>query len=256
MIELKNVSYAYNEKPVLVDISCSISKGERIVLLGVNGCGKSTLLKIIGGLIFPDKGTYTFKDRVIDRSFFKNEEYRRSFRRSVGVLFQSPDVMLFNPTVYDEIAFSLRQISENELLIKEKVEHWIDLLNIKKYERSFPLELSGGEKQKVALASILVIEPELLLLDEPMANLDPRSQGEIIDLLYDLNITTIISTHNLSLAPELGERTILLSEDHRILFDGGINELLNNEEILINANLVHKHRHRHKETYHSHYHRH
>jgi cobalt/nickel transport system ATP-binding protein len=256
MVELKGLSFSYNEKLALKNINLSVSKGERVVLLGVNGCGKSTLLKILNGLIFPQEGDYFFKGKPIDRSFFRNRENQREFRKSVVLLFQSPDVMLFNPTVYDEVAFGLRQIGQSEEEIKERVYRLLESFGIAKYRETPPLELSGGEKQKVALASILSIEPELLLLDEPMANLDPRSQGEIIDMLYELNITTIISTHNLSMAPELGERAIVLSERHEIIFDGDINTLLNNEEILIEANLVHRHRHRHKEIDHIHYHKH
>ncbi|MCX7944415.1 MAG: energy-coupling factor ABC transporter ATP-binding protein [Deltaproteobacteria bacterium] len=256
MIELKNVCYSYDDKVVLEDISLRIEEKERVVLLGVNGCGKTTLLKVLNGLIFPQKGEFYFEGIKIDRAFFKNEWNRRTFRNTSVMLFQSPDVMLFNPTVFDEIAFGLRQIKKDESKIKKKVEDIMGIFGLSKYRDSPPFELSGGEKQKLALASILAVEPKVLLLDEPMANLDPKSQGEIIDILYELNITTIISTHNLSMAPELGERTILLSGDHRIIYDGDTIELLNNEELLIRANLVHQHKHRHKAFYHSHYHKH
>ncbi len=256
MIELKNISYSYNGIGVLIDISIKIEAGERIVLLGVNGCGKTTLLKILNGLIFAQKGEFIFNDRVINKNFFKDEKNRRSFRSSCVMLFQSPDVMLFNPTVYDEVAFGLRQIGINEAEINRRTHYWLERLRIEKYYNSPPFDLSGGEKQKLALASILAIEPSLLLLDEPMANLDPKSQGEVIDLLSELNITSIISTHNLSMAPELGDRTILLSEEHRKIYDGTISDLLTDEEFLIKANLVHIHKHRHKDIDHSHYHRH
>lgn len=256
MVEIKNLSFGYNGKTVLKDINLKISERERVVLLGVNGCGKSTLLKIMNGLIFAKSGEFYFRGSLINKDYFRNPENQRNFRSNVVMLFQSPDVMLFNPTVYDEIAFGLRQLKKDEKEIEERVEELLNVFGLLRYRECPPFELSGGEKQKLALASILAIEPNLVLLDEPMANLDPKSQGEVIDLLYELDITTVISTHNLSMAPELGERTILMSENHEILYDGDINSLLDNEDLLIKANLVHRHRHKHKEIDHTHYHKH
>lgn len=256
MIELINISFSYNPKIVLKDINLKINKGERAVLLGSNGCGKTTLFKIIDGLLFPKEGKYFFNNLLIDKNFFNKNENTKIFRSSVVMLFQSPDVMLFNPTCFDEIGFGLRQLGKKEEEVKEKVSYWLDVLGIKKYEKIPPFELSGGEKQKLAIASILAIEPSLVLLDEPMANLDPKSQGEVLELLYDLPITTFISTHNLSMAQELGERAVVLSEEHQIIYDGDINEVLKNEEILIKANLIHSHKHKHKKVSHSHYHKH
>lgn len=256
MIEVSGITFSYNEKEVLKEISFNIQKGERVVLLGCNGSGKSTLLKVLNGLIFPEKGKYIFKGQIVEKSIFKNPDFSKNFRKLNVMLFQSPDVMIFNPTCYDEIAFGLRQLDFPEKEVREIVLKWAKLLEIEKYLEIPPFELSGGEKQKLILACLLALEPELLLLDEPMANLDPKSQGYIIDLLWELAVTSIISTHNLGLAPELGERAILLSEDHKIIYDGFIEELLSREEILIEANLVHKHKHRHRELAHSHYHKH
>lgn len=256
MIEVSGITFSYNEKEVLKEISFKIEKGERVVLLGCNGSGKSTLLKILNGLIFPEKGKYFFKGKSVKKDSFKNPEFSKNFRKLNVMLFQSPDVMIFNPTCYDEIAFGLRQLGFPEREVREIVLKWAKPLEIEKYLNIPPFELSGGEKQKLILACLLALQPEVLLLDEPMANLDPRSQGYIIDLLWELPITSIISTHNLSLAPELGERAILLSEDHKIIYDGVIEELLSREEILIEANLVHKHKHKHRQLTHSHYHKH
>ncbi|MGC8927990.1 MAG: energy-coupling factor ABC transporter ATP-binding protein [Myxococcota bacterium] len=256
MIELKNVSFAYNDKVILDNINLAFNKNERIVLLGINGSGKSTLMKILCGLLFPKRGEFYFKGNLVDKNYFKNPENQYLFRGSVVMLFQSPDVMLFNPTVYDEVAFGLRQRRMGENEVKERTLYWIEKFGLKRYIDEPPFELSGGEKQRLAIASILAIEPEVVLLDEPMANLDPGSQGEVIDLLYELNITTVISTHNLSMAPELGERVVILSESHKIIYDGDMEGLLTNEEILIEANLVHRHRHKHKEIDHTHYHKH
>jgi cobalt/nickel transport system ATP-binding protein len=122
-------------------------------------------------------------------------------------------------------------------------------------ERS-PLKLSGGEKQRVALAAIYAPGPELLLLDEPTANMDPRTTGWLVDLLADAPHTSLITTHNLSLAPELGERALVLSESGKLVFDGPVAALLENEALLIEANLLHRHRHRHGALEHSHFHAH
>lgn len=256
MIELKDISFSYNGKLILSNISFKVEKGERVVLLGCNGSGKTTLLKILNGLLFPEKGEYFFKGEKVQKESFKNKKFLKNFRKSNVMLFQSPDVMIFNPTCYDEIAFGLRQLNFDEKEIKEIVLKWARIFEIERYLSVSPFELSGGEKQKLILACLLALEPELLLLDEPMANLDPKSQGFIIDLLWELPITTIISTHNLSQAPELGSRTILLSESHEILFDGEIEKILNLEELLIEANLIHKHKHKHVDLLHTHYHKH
>ncbi|ACO03869.1 MAG TPA: ABC transporter ATP-binding protein [Persephonella sp.] len=254
MIRIENLSFSYEDKQVLKDINFSIKEKEKVVLLGINGSGKSTLLKILNGLIFPDRGSYYFKDELITEKRLKDKEFARKFRKSNVLLFQSPDSMIFNPTVYDEIAFGLRQLSQDG--IDEKVRFWADKLGIYRYLDRSPFELSGGEKQKVCLASILVLEPELLLLDEPTANLDPRTTGWFIDFLSELDTTVITTTHNLSLAPELGERGIVLSEDHTVIYDGDINSFIDNIDLLKKANLVHTHYHRHGKLKHKHYHTH
>ncbi len=254
MIELNNVCFRYNEKEVLKDISLNVKEGEKVVILGINGSGKSTLLKIINGLIFPQKGKYLYKGEEITKKKLKESSFNKKFRKEVVLLFQNPDSMLFNPTVYDEIAFGLRQLGEDEKNIDEKVKHWADKLGIYHLLDKEPFNLSGGEKQKVCLASLLIIEPEVLLLDEPTSNLDPGSTGWLIDFLYELDKTIITTTHNLSLSLELGNRGIVLSEEGKIIYDGNLEEFLKNKKKLIEANLIHTHKHRHKNIEHSHYH--
>ena len=247
MISLKNINYKYDEEIVLKDISLDIKKGENIVLLGNNGCGKSTLLKLMAGLIYPQSGKYLYKNNHITKGYLKKNN--KSFRSDISILFQTPDTMLFNPTVYDEILFSIDEFGidgDVEMIAKEfDIYH---LLN------KSPLKLSGGEKQKVAFAIIFATNPQLLLLDEPTANLDPKSTGWFIDFLLQKDITTIISTHNLSLAYELGSRAIAMNEQHKIIFDGDVEELFGNKELLLEANLVHKHKHLHQGKEHSHFH--
>jgi cobalt/nickel transport system ATP-binding protein len=245
MIELRNVWFSYDGEFVLKDINLKVEKGERIVLLGINGSGKSTLLKLLNALLFPTKGTYLYKGKNIEKNAFKDKNFIKAFRKEVVLLFQNPDAMLFNPTVYDEIAFGLRQLGFEEKVVKERVLYWAEIFGLTQYLNKPPFILSGGQKQKLCLACLLVLEPEVLLLDEPTANLDPKSTGWLIDFLNELKgITTITSTHNLSLAPELGNRLIVLGEGGSIIYDGEAEAFLKDQEKLIKAGLVHKHKDR------------
>lgn len=240
MILVKDLSFSYNDKDVLKDLNFSINEKERVLLLGINGSGKSTLLKILNGLIFPNKGKYLYKDEEITEKSLKSKDFQRKFRKEVVLLFQNPDIMLFNPTCYDEIAFGLKQLNLNG--IDEKVKFWAEKVGISKYLKEAPFNLSGGEKQKLCLASLLVLEPEFLLLDEPTANLDPKSTGWFIDFLNELQITALIAIHNLNLATEMGKRAIVLSEEHKIIYDGNLKEFLKNKEKLKEANMLHVHK--------------
>jgi cobalt/nickel transport system ATP-binding protein len=248
LIRLKGIEYKYEDNLALKDIDLEIKEGERVVLLGNNGSGKSTLLKLLAGLIFSKSGEYYFNKNRITKKYLK--ENAKSFRKELAILFQSPDSMLFNDSVRNEIAFSLMQFDmqrDIEDLAKEfGIEHLLD---------RNPLKLSGGEKQKVALCAIFSTQPKVLILDEPMANLDPKSTGWLIDFLYEKkDLTTIISTHNLSLALELGSRAVVMDSTHKIIYDGDIKELFNNKSILLQANLMHKHRHNHNDIFHTHFH--
>ena len=146
--------------------------------------------------------------------------------------------MLFNPTVYDEIAFGLRQLGIED---KDRIKIWAGRLKIDHLLDRSPFELSGGEKQKVCLASLLVLEPEVLLLDEPTANLDPASTDWLIEFLSELDKTIITTTHNLFIAGELGERSIVLGENHKIIYDGDMEDFLSDRDLLKKANLIYKH---------------
>jgi len=254
VIELAGVSHGYDGSAALVDVSLEVAAGEKVVLLGANGTGKSTLLKILDGLIRPDRGSYTYEGEAIDPHRLRDPRLNRRFRAEVTLLFQNPDAMLFNPTVYDEIAFGPRQLGLPD--VDDRVRHWAERMRLTPQLERLPFSLSGGEKQKLALAALLAVEPRLLLLDEPAAALDPRSTGWLIDFLAELPITVITTTHNLSLAPELGSRALVLGEDHRLIHDGPIEAFLADQEKLLAANLVHSHRHRHGELEHRHFHTH
>ncbi len=257
MIRCEQLSYSYedyqyNKVEVLKDISFEISKSERVILLGINGSGKSTLLKILNGLMMPEDGTFYYKEEEVSKTNKKKKS--QMFRREVALQMQDPASMLFNPTVYDEIAFGLKHFGFEG--IEERVQKWAKLFKIEALLNTSPLALSGGQKQKVLLASLLCLEPKVLLMDEPTAHLDPPTTGWLVDFLKELDVTSVIATHNLSLGAELGSRAIVLGENHELLYDGSVKALLEDMPMLVKAQLVHKHQHEHDGVKHQHYHLH
>ncbi len=258
---LKEISYRYpSSEEALSKINLEINKGELSIFLGANGCGKSTLLKILDALIFPQEGEfYAFGDLITEETL-SNEEFFYSFRKKIGFLFQESDVQLFNPTVWDEIAYGPLQLGLDKTEVRDRVEKTLDLLGLKRLKDRPPFKLSGGEKKKEAIASILSIEPEVLLLDEPTNGLDPRTQRHLINLIKDFhkqNKTVVISTHNLDLIYELADKVYVFSEDHKIIASGSPEEILNNKDLLIKVNLIDEHFHKHVHTGdHLHFHSH
>ena len=248
MIVMRNVSYSYEQTIALQQVSMHIEKGEKVALLGSNGSGKSTLLRILAALYFPMKGDYYFQDVKVTK------RYAKKMRRQIGIIFQNPDAMIFNPTVYDEISFSLREFGYEN--IEQRVYAVAQKFGLQNLLDKAPLKLSGGEKQKIVLASILAYEPKLLLLDEPTTAMDPKTTGWFIDLLLELDETIVLATHDLSVAYETCHRAIVLDERHHVVYDGDMESLMENTEVLIRANLIHKHKHKHKRFVHSHYHLH
>jgi cobalt/nickel transport system ATP-binding protein len=257
MIKCDNLCYSYedyqyNKVEVLKALSFEIKEGEKVILLGINGSGKSTLLKILNGLIIPQSGTYSFKTKEVNKKYLK--QHNQTFRKEVALQMQDPSSMLFNATVHDEIAFGLKHFGFDE--IDSRVHHWAKLFEIEKLLHTSPLSLSGGQKQKVLLASLLCVEPSVLLMDEPTAHLDPPSTGWLVDFLGELKVTSLIATHNLSLGRELGQRAIVLGENHELIYDGSVEALLEDMPTLIKAQLVHQHKHDHNGVEHKHFHLH
>lgn len=221
MIELKNVCYAYGKEVALRYINLSIQKGESVIIQGPNGCGKSTLIKLLNGIIFPMEGSYTYQGHEITEKTLKDTRFAKWFHQQMGYVFQNADTQLFCGSVEEEIAFGPTQMGLSEDEIKQRTEDCLKLFGIEKLRERPPYHLSGGEKRKVSLACILSMNPEVLILDEPLAGLDESTQEMLIDFLkqfHSAGKTLIIITHNNQLAKELGTRFVQMNEDHKLAF--------------------------------------
>ena len=258
LFDLKAVTFRFPETLALDAVSLSIAQGERVAVLGANGSGKSTLLRILGGLSFAAQGTALFRGRELTEGNLADEPFALEFRRRVGIVFQNPDVQLFNPTVLDEIAFGPLQLGWPEADVIERVNATMDEMGIAHLKDRAPHRLSGGEKKRVALASVLVLDPDVLLMDEPTAALDPQSQGGIVDFLFGCigRKTVVTATHNLDIVADIADRCIVL-ENGRIAASGAPADVLRDVDLLMRTHLVHAHRHRHASgVVHSHPHLH
>jgi cobalt/nickel transport system ATP-binding protein len=260
VFEIDDVSYSYDGKlPSLDHISLFIQSGECVTILGSNGSGKSTLLKIMDGLYYPTSGSVCAFGQSLNEKALIDEEFNYSFRRRVGLVFQDSDVQLFSPSVWDEIAFAPLQLGLNRQEVTDRVEAAMAALRIEKLSDRPPHRLSGGEKKRVALASILSLDPQVWLMDEPTAGLDPRSQSWLIDFILEMKEkgkTVITATHDLSIVETITNRAFILDEEHHLVAQGQPTEILSDHELLIRCNLIHEHRHRHGETAQEHAHPH
>jgi len=260
IITLKNIDYSYYGKiPALRNINFSVKKGEMFSIIGLNGSGKSTLLHIIDALIFPDAGEVFFEGNAVSEKSLKKESLGIQLRQRMGYIFQNSDIQLFCPTVFDELLFGPLQLNLPLEKAQERAEQTLSYLGIG-YLRERPVfMLSGGEKKRVAIASVLTMNPDVLLVDEPLSSLDPKNQTYFIELLLELNKagkTIIFTTHQLDLIDHLQPRVAVLSEDHTIRKTGTSSEILNDEELLISVNLIHEHAHKHGDEEHKHFHSH
>jgi cobalt/nickel transport system ATP-binding protein len=239
LLRAEKVVYRYGSIPAIRGLSMEVRQGERIALLGANGSGKSTLLRMFDGLLFPEEGTLYFEDRPLTQQSLDSDEFCFEFRRRVTLLFQDSDAQLFNPTVFDEVAFGPMQLGWTREEAAARVERELEAMRISHLRDRAPYQLSGGEKKRVALASVLVLDPEVLLLDEPTAAMDPRSQDELLDLLLDMpaNRTIITATHNLALSRHLADRCYVLDEG-KIAASGPLEETLADRSLLEEANLI------------------
>lgn len=198
MIKLDNICFAYDSTPVLKHFSTEVADGEFVVIKGDNGCGKSTLLNIINALEFAEIGTYTFDGTVIDKKAMKNEQFAKAFHQKIGYVFQNTDAQLFCSSVYDEIAFAPRQMQLDESEVAKRVDDILKLTGTEYLKERAPFHLSMGEKKKVAVASVLAMNPQVLILDEPMNFLDKKSREWLVEFLnqmHSVGKTIIIVSH-------------------------------------------------------------
>ena len=216
MIRIQDGNYHYTEETGIHDIQLQIQKGETVGLMGPNGAGKSTLFKILVGLLPLSSGQYHFKDWTIDQDFLKDPHRAGQLFQQVGLIFQNSDTQLFNTSVYDELAFGPRQLGLAETEVQQRVKDTLGLLEIEHLRDRIPYHLSGGEKKLVAIASVLTMNPSLLLFDEPFNGLSPKYQKLIVTLLQELKTagkTIVISSHHFEQIAPIVERVLLFSEE-------------------------------------------
>lgn len=242
VFELRQAEYSYpGREPSLRGVDFSIRSGERVCILGANGSGKSTLLKLFAGLISPQKGEFCAFGAPVAEKQLEDDRFALSYHRRVGFIFQDSDVQLFCSTVEEEISFGLLQQDLPQKTVAERTRDMLRMLGIESLAQRTPFQLSGGEKKKVALASVLVMNPGVLILDEPTNGLDPRTQAWLLRLLHSLwrsGRTLITSTHHLDLAAQIADRAVLLGEDHAVAADCPVGELMNRVDLLKQVNLV------------------
>lgn len=257
VFDVREASYSYEQVAALHRVSLQIRRGERVALLGANGSGKSTLLRLLAALSFPHQGTISFRGEDLSAARLEDDECFFDFRRRVGVVFQNPDVQLFNANVFDEVAFGPLQLGWSTKEIRERVLDTLSAMNILSLKDRPPHRLSGGEKKRVALASILVLDPEVLLLDEPAGGLDPASAAQMVDLLSSWkggSKTVITATHDLDVLEEIADRCYVLESGRVVAVEGPL-AVLHDVSLLERTALIRPHPHVHeKEGPHPHPH--
>ncbi|MHB0866887.1 MAG: energy-coupling factor ABC transporter ATP-binding protein [Thermoleophilia bacterium] len=256
---VNGVHYEYEDATALADVSLAINSGESVALLGANGSGKSTLLKMLDGLIFPTTGGIKAFGDELSEATLRDEGFSQAFRRRVGFVFQNSDAQLFSPTVRDEIAFGPLHLGLPAAEVEKRTQDMLHILGLEHLRERPPYHLSGGEKKKVALASVLAIGPEVLLFDEPTAGLDPKTESFLSRLILQLTAagkTIVTATQDLRLATGIAGRVIVLGEDHRVAGAGPTAAILDDRELLLGANLIHDHPHSHDGIEHFHPHSH
>ncbi len=224
-IEVENLSFAYPDgHTALHGISLHIAPGEKVALVGPNGAGKSTLILHLNGILLG-------KGKVHVCGLDVDEKNLSRVRASVGLVFQNPDDQLFSPTVYEDVAFGPLYQGLSTPEVDERVKAALASVRMSDYARRVSYHLSAGEKKRIAIATVLSMQPEVLVLDEPTAGLDPRARRTLINLLRELPITMLVSTHDMRLVQELFPRTIVMDEG-QVVADGPTMGILENEELL------------------------
>jgi cobalt/nickel transport system ATP-binding protein len=261
VFEVTDVTFRYREVTALDHLTLTVNAGRRVALLGANGSGKSTLLRILDGLCFPDEGSVRFFGKPLTEESVQNDGVGMDFRHRVGLVFQNPDVQLFSPTVFDEVAFGPLQLRWPADQVRRRIAETLEMMEIAHLKERSPHHLSMGEKKRVALASVLILDPEILLLDEPTAALDPKSASHMIDFLVRAkggDKTIVTTTHDLDITEDIADDCFVFHEG-RIAAAGTPPEILSDVPLLKTTGLLHSHLHVHRSGEihaHSHLHRH
>jgi cobalt/nickel transport system ATP-binding protein len=225
-LNINNLSFKYPDGfKALENINLSLLKGERLAVLGPNGAGKTTLILHLNGILGDLDGQITLNNKTF------SEENISKIRKSVGLVFQDPDDQLFMPTVLEDVMFGPKNFGFSEDLVKKNSTKALEQVKMLQFKDKPPHHLSFGQKRKVAIASVLASEPELLVLDEPSSNLDPASRRELIDILKNLDVSIILVTHDLPMALEICNRSVILN-DGKITVDDETYKILKNEKIM------------------------
>lgn len=230
-VKIDNLEYHYPDGTTALDgISFKITHGESVALVGANGAGKSTLLLHINGTIIPQTGTVNIGNIPVRKKTLE------TIRRKIGMVFQNSDDQLFMPTVYDDVAFGPLNLNIEAEEVKGLVDHALEQVGALHLKDRPPYKLSAGEKRLVSIATVLPVFPEILVMDEPVSNLDPYARRTIITLLQSFHHTKIIATHDLDMALELCERTIIL-KNGKVHADGPTKELFTDKALLAETHL-------------------
>ena len=228
-LEIKELAFAYPDgNQALFGVNLSVQKGERVALLGPNGAGKTTLVMHMNGIHPTSHGSIHVAGQLVDS---KNKESIKEIRSKVGIVFQDPDDQLFMPTVREDVAFGPINMGVTGAELEAQVMQALELVGMADYADRPPHHLSFGQRRRVAVATVLAMKPEILVLDEPSSNLDPASRRELADILRDLDITLLMVTHDLPYALELCSRSVILSQG-TIVADGKTIDILCNDSLM------------------------
>jgi cobalt/nickel transport system ATP-binding protein len=225
IIRIEDLTYAYPDgRQALAGINLSVCRGESVAIIGPNGAGKSTLLLHLNGILHSREEVNVFSEPITDKNL-------KEVRRRIGLVFQNPDDQLFSPTVFDDVAFGPLNLGYSEDEVRQAVKSALAKVGMDGFERRSSHHLSLGERKRIAIATILSMSPEVMVLDEPTSNLDPKGKWQLIDMLLALPVTRIIATHDLELVAALCRRVVIL-DGGKIEADDTTEKILNDKSLL------------------------